>query len=139
MSLTFTSLDIPFRLSQRKLRRSWLLSILSDHGSLCGDLAIVFVSDNKILEMNRSFLSHDYFTDILTFGESVEGVVSGDLLISVDTVRSNATQWNSSFKDELDRVMAHGLLHLVGYDDTTPTLKTVMTSKEDYYLSTRSF
>ena len=76
---------------------------------------------------------------ILTFGESVEGVVSGDLLISVDTVRSNATQWNSSFKDELDRVMAHGLLHLVGYDDTTPTLKTVMTSKEDYYLSTRSF
>lgn len=139
MSLTFTSLDIPFRLPQRRLRRSWLLSILEDHGSLCGELAIVFVSDNKILEMNRSFLSHDYFTDILTFGERVDGIVSGDLLISIDTVRSNALQWNSSFKDELDRVMAHGLLHLVGYDDINPSLKTAMTLKEDYYLSTRTF
>lgn len=139
MSLQFTSLDIPFRLKNRRLRRSWLLSVLSDHGFQCGDISLVFVSDSTILEMNKTYLSHDYYTDILTFGEAVDGVVSADLVISIDTVRSNAVQWGSTFTDELDRVMAHGLLHLVGYDDTSDDTRTVMRAKEDFYLSTRTF
>lgn len=115
------------------------MSILTDHGFRCGDISLVFVSDETLLEMNKTYLSHDYYTDILTFGEAVGGVVSGDLVISIDTVRSNAVQWGCTFADELDRVMAHGLLHLVGYDDLSDDTRTVMRAKEDFYLSTRSF
>lgn len=139
MPLQFTSLDIPFRLKNRRLRRNWLLTVLSDHGYSCGDISLVFVSDATLLEMNRTYLSHDYYTDILTFGESEEGVVSADLVISIDTVRSNSVSFNSTFADELDRVMVHGLLHLVGYDDTSDATQSVMRAREEHYLSTRSF
>lgn len=139
MPLQFTSLDIPFRLKNKRLRRTWLLTVLSDQGYSCGDISIVFVSDATILEMNRTYLSHDYYTDILTFGEADDRVVSADLVISIDTVRTNAFNWNSTFADELDRVMVHGLLHLVGYDDTSDATQSVMRAREEHYLSTRSF
>ena len=140
MPVYFLTEDVSFNLTARQKRKTWLKKILEDNGFKCGRISVVFVSDNKILEMNRAYLNHDYFTDIITFGEdNGAGLISGDLIISIDTVRTNAVQWNTLFKNELDRVMAHGVLHLAGYDDKNPEAKKKMTAQEDYYLLLRDF
>ena len=98
---------------------------------------IIFCSDPYILDINQRYLQHDYFTDIITFDYCEGKVLSGDLFISIDTVRENAAEYGASFEEELNRVMVHGLLHLIGYDDHTPAEQQEMRSKEDYYLSIR--
>ena len=102
-----------------------------------GDISIIFCSDPYILDINQRYLQHDYFTDIITFDYCEGKVLSGDLFISIDTVRENATEYGASFEEELNRVMVHGLLHLIGYDDHTPAEQQEMRGKEDYYLSIR--
>ena len=102
-----------------------------------GDISIIFCSDPYILDINQRYLQHDYFTDIITFDYCEGKVLSGDLFISIDTVRENAAEYGASFEEELNRVMVHGLLHLIGYDDHTPEEQKEMRSKEDYYLSIR--
>ena len=102
-----------------------------------GDLSIIFCSDNYILDVNMRYLQHDYFTDIITFDYCEENVLSGDLFISIDSVRENAVLYGAEFEDELNRVMVHGLLHLIGYDDHTEEEQKTMREKEDYYLSLR--
>ena len=102
-----------------------------------GDISIIFCSDPYILDINQRYLQHDYFTDIITFDYCEGKVLSGDLFISIDTVRENAAEYGASFEEELNRVMVHGLLHLIGYDDHTPAEQQEMRSKEDYYLSIR--
>lgn len=104
-----------------------------------GDITVIFCSDEYLLEMNKEYLNHDYYTDIITF-DYVEGnVISGDLFISVDRVRDNAVQFDSTLLKELYRVVFHGTLHLVGYKDKTEDEKVVMRSKEDFYLSEVDF
>lgn len=104
-----------------------------------GDITVIFCSDEYLLEMNKEYLNHDYYTDIITF-DYVEGnVISGDLFISVDRVRDNALQFDSTLLKELYRVVFHGTLHLVGYKDKTEDEKVVMRSKEDFYLSEVDF
>lgn len=104
-----------------------------------GDITVIFCSDEYLLEMNKEYLNHDYYTDIITF-DYVEGnVISGDLFISVDRVRDNAVQFDSTLLKELYRVVFHGTLHLVGYKDKTEDEKVVMRSKEDSYLSEVDF
>lgn len=103
-----------------------------------GDISIIFCSDPYILDINMRYLQHDYFTDIITFDYCEGNTLSGDLFISIDSVRENALTYGSEFSDELNRVMVHGLLHLIGYDDHTPEDQVVMRQKEDYYLSLRS-
>ena len=102
-----------------------------------GDISIIFCSDNYILDVNQQYLQHDYFTDIITFDYCEGDKLSGDLFISVDTVRENAVEYGTEFKDELNRVIVHGILHLIGYDDHTEEDIKEMRSKENYYLSLR--
>lgn len=103
-----------------------------------GNISIIFCSDNYILDINLKYLSRDCFTDIIAFDYTEKDVISGDLFISIDSVRDNALYYGTEFSDELNRVMVHGILHLIGYDDHTPEDIAVMRSKEDYYLALRN-
>ena len=103
-----------------------------------GDINIIFCSDNYILDINIKYLQHDYFTDIITFDYCEGKKLSGDLFISIDSVRENSEHYGTEFADELNRVMVHGVLHLIGYDDHTEEDIKVMRSKEDYYLNLRA-
>ncbi len=100
-----------------------------------GDINIVFCTDNYLLKINNSFLDHDYYTDIVTFDYTLGNRISGELYISVDRVKENAVIFQQPFKVELVRVILHGVLHLLGYCDTTSDEELIMRNKEDYYLS----
>ena len=127
--------DIRFELKGKALNNRWLKMVAESEIKKLGPLSIIFCSDNYILDINIKYLQHDYFTDIITFDYCEGDRVSGDLFISIDSVRENALHYGVRFEDELDRVMVHGLLHLIGYDDHTPEETAVMRQKEDYYIS----
>ena len=110
---------------------SWLEEIATSHDRLIGNLNYLFCDDEEILRVNREFLKHDYFTDIITFDYSRKRRVSGDIFISLDTVKSNAEELKVSFPDELLRVIAHGLLHLCGIDDKAPGEREIMERHEN--------
>ena len=110
---------------------SWLEEIAASHDRLIGNLNYLFCDDEEILRVNREFLKHDYFTDIITFDYSRKRRVSGDIFISLDTVKSNAEELKVSFPDELLRVIAHGLLHLCGIDDKAPGEREIMERHEN--------
>lgn len=137
--ITFHFQDTPFRLRQRHAVRAWLLAIAQEHGQTLRELNYLFCSDNHMLEVNGRHLNHHYCTDILTFPMPSANGVSGDILISIDRVRDNARHHEQRPTDELHRVMAHGLLHLLGLDDTTPELQRAMRNAEDHCLSSRHF
>lgn len=130
--------DIRFEFKGRRLNNQWLKMVAESEIRRLGDISIIFCSDPYILDINMRYLQHDYFTDIITFDYCEGNTLSGDLFISIDSVRENALTYGSEFSDELNRVMVHGLLHLIGYDDHTPEDQVVMRQKEDYYLSLRS-
>ena len=127
--------DIRFELKGKTLNNRWLKMVAESEVKKLGPLSIIFCSDNYILDINIKYLQHDYFTDIITFDYCEGDLVSGDLFISIDSVRENALHYNVKFEDELDRVMVHGLLHLIGYDDHTPEETALMRQKEDDYIS----
>ncbi|MCQ2181154.1 MAG: rRNA maturation RNase YbeY [Bacteroidales bacterium] len=102
------------------------------------DINVIFCSDNYILDVNMKYLQHDYFTDIITFDYCEGDRLSGDLFISIDSVRENSQFYGTSFADELNRVIVHGVLHLIGYDDHSEADIATMRAKEDYYLSLRA-
>lgn len=101
------------------------------YGKKVGDVAYIFVSDDKILEVNRQYLQHDYYTDIITFDDSEGDVISGDLFISLDTVRSNSEQQGTAYEEELHRVIIHGILHLCGLNDKGPGEREIMEAAEN--------
>lgn len=136
--IRYFSEDTSFVLKNRLLNNRWLKFVASSEVRRIGDVNIIFCSDNYLLDVNVKYLHHDYFTDIITFDYCEGDVLSGDLFISVDSVRENAVFFGVEFPDELNRVMVHGILHLVGYDDHTQDEQKVMRSKEDYYLLLRS-
>ena len=136
--ISFFSEDIKFSLSNQKEVKSWLIFLVKNEGEHLSDLNIVFVSDERLLEMNREFLGHDYYTDILTFPGDTPGV-SGELYISIDRVRENAAERSVDFQDEVHRVMAHGVLHLLGYNDKNDEEIKTMREREVFYLNLRSF
>ncbi|MBP5983126.1 MAG: rRNA maturation RNase YbeY [Fluviicola sp.] len=117
--------------------QSWFLSVIQKFNKVQGDITIVFCSDAYILEMNRSHLNHDYYTDIITFDYCEGDLVSGDLFISLDTVLSNSIELETSFIDEIHRVCVHGLLHLLGFKDKTEDDEREMRRQEDIMLSIR--
>ena len=133
--ISYINQDISFSLKSKRFNNTWLKAVARAEGKTLGDISIVFCSDSYILDTNRTYLGHDYYTDIITFDYCEGNIVSGDLVISIDTVRADALEYGSGFDSELDRVMVHGLLHLIGYDDHTPEDIAVMRSKEDNYLS----
>lgn len=130
--------DISFNFKQRLLNNRWLKLVAGSEMRRIGNVNIIFCSDNYILDVNMKYLQHDYFTDIITFDYCEGDVLSGDLFISIDSVRENSIFYGVSFEDELNRVIVHGLLHLIGYDDHSDEQIKEMRFKEDYYLSLRS-
>ena len=129
--------DTDFIFKGKNLNNRWLRMVAGREIRRIGDVSIIFCSDNYILDVNMRYLQHDYFTDIITFDYCEGDKLSGDLFISVDSVRENALFYGTEFSDELNRVMVHGLLHLIGYDDHTEEEQKIMREKEDYYLSLR--
>lgn len=121
-------------LNQTKIQR-WIRAVAADYGFSVGDIHYIFCSDEKELEVNRTFLQHDYYTDVITFDYSTEDVINGDIFISLDTVRSNAEEVGADFKEELMRIVIHGVLHLTGQADKTPETKAEMTRKENFALA----
>jgi rRNA maturation RNase YbeY len=112
----------------------WLEETVIEEGFVVGDIALVFCSDDYLLDMNKQYLNHDYYTDIITFDYTENEVVSGDLFISIDRIIDNSNVLNTDYDQELRRVCVHGVLHLCGYKDKTEEEVVLMRSKEDYYL-----
>lgn len=129
--------DVKFAFKDKLATKNWLKFVAGSEVRTLGDISIIFCSDNYILDVNMRFLNHDYFTDIITFDYCEGRKLSGDLFISIDSVRENAAEYGTEFKDELNRVIVHGLLHLIGYDDLTEEDRKVMRQKEDYYINLR--
>lgn len=129
--------DIKFVLKQKLLNNRWLKTVAGSEMRRIGDINIIFCSDNYILDVNMKYLEHDYFTDIITFDYCEKDILSGDLFISIDSVRENASFYGTDFEDELNRVMVHGILHLIGYDDHTESDIAQMRAKENYNLQLR--
>lgn len=127
-----------FQFKQRRLNNAWLKLVAESEVKKLGQINIIFCSDNYILEINQKFLQHDYFTDIITFDYCEGNVLSGDLFISVDSVKENSVFYKTEFEEELNRVIVHGLLHLIGYDDHCDEDIKVMREKENYYLEIRT-
>ncbi len=130
--------DTDFKFVKRRLNNLWLNMVAESEVKKLGNINIIFCSDNYILDVNMKYLQHDYFTDIITFDYCEKNILSGDLFISVDSVRENSIFFKTEFSDELNRVIVHGLLHLIGYDDHTPEEQKVMREKENYYLELRN-
>ena len=122
--------DIP----KRKIN-AWIKTVAQRCGKTVGEIAYIFCSDEKILEINREYLQHNYFTDIITFDYSEKNKISGDIFISLDTVKSNAEKYAQTFEKELYRVIIHGVLHLCGQKDKSAADKIAMTEHENIALS----
>jgi rRNA maturation RNase YbeY len=129
--------DIDFNLSSKREIKSWLKMVAGAEGKRIGAIAVIFCPDDYLLRLNRRYLQHDYYTDIITFDYTEGLVLGGDLFISIDTVRANAKRYGPSFDDELHRVILHGLLHLCGYGDATPAQQEIMREMENKYLAVR--
>ena len=134
MRVTFHYSDIAFRVKQATLHKEWLLALIRSEGRKCGKIDYVFVSDRELLQMNQQFLSHDTYTDIITFDYTEGNVLNAEIYISLDRVKENSEKMKISFAEECRRVMAHGVLHLCGYKDKKYEHAKVMRSKEDHYL-----
>ena len=135
-SISFFSEDTPFELPHPQATKEWIGNIIASEGKSLKHLNFIFCTDAHLLRINQEYLQHDYYTDIITFDASdQEDVIEGDIFISIDRVQDNALSLGNSFLHELNRVIAHGVLHLIGYDDRTGSLKQTMRFKEDSYLS----
>ena len=111
--------------------REWVRTVARSYGKKVGDISYIFCSDEKILAVNREFLQHDYYTDIITFDYTSGSKIAGDLFISLDTVRTNAEQFAASYEEELHRTIIHGILHLCGINDKGPGEREIMEAAEN--------
>ena len=116
---------------------AWIKAVAKSYGRRVGEVGYMFVNDDKILEVNREYLGHDYYTDVITFDYDEDDVVSGDVVISLDTVASNAHLFNKTYEEELYRVIIHGILHLCGINDKGPGEREQMEAAENKALALR--
>jgi rRNA maturation RNase YbeY len=130
---TTQNIEMP-TLDQSSIRR-WIKTIAAHYGFAVGTIHYIFCSDQRELEINREFLGHDYYTDVITFDYSTPTTINGDIFISLETIQSNAEMIGVSFDNELMRIIIHGILHLTGQMDKTPETKAEMTAKENHALS----
>ena len=119
----------------RRATNAWIRAVAAHYGKKVGDVAYIFCDDAKILEVNRQYLQHDYYTDIITFDYCEGDTLHGDIFVSLDTVRSNAAEFGTTFDNELHRILIHGILHLCGQADKTPEARAEMTRKENHALT----
>lgn len=132
--IDFNFEDIEFELPDNSLLRSWIEYTIHNENKELGNVSYIFCSDEYLWNMNKQYLNHDYYTDIITFDYVKGGVISGDLFISYDRISDNAEKFGVLRETELLRVMIHGVLHLIGYDDVTDELEEEIHKKEDFYI-----
>ncbi len=136
-NISFFNEGIDFKLNQKLLLKDWIYTVITNENKIKGSINFIFCNDSYLSKINKQFLNHDTYTDIITFDYTTDykGKISGDIFISIDRVAENAEKLNISFTNELHRVMIHGVLHLLGYKDKTKSQKTLMRQKEDNCLS----
>ena len=130
-NIFFHTVDISFALTRENETSNWLVKLVEAHKKKVGELNYIFCSDDYLLKMNQEHLKHDYFTDIITFDYCEKDLISGDLFISIDRTNENAKTFGKTQMDELNRVIAHGLLHLLGFKDKTTEDIAEMRSMEE--------
>lgn len=133
--ISFSTAEIEFNLKNKLRVKAWVKTIFESEKKEASDITYIFCNDDYLGSMNEKYLKHDTLTDIITFDYSENGIISGDIFISIERVKENAASFSTGFDAELGRVMAHGVLHLAGYKDKSSADKKVMTKKEDFYLS----
>ena len=133
--ITYNSDGVRMPKIRRRDTSAWIKAVAATYGRKVGDVGYMFVSDEKILEVNREYLGHDYYTDVITFDYDEDDIVSGDVVISLDTVRSNAELFGKDYDDELHRVIIHGILHLCGINDKGPGEREIMEAAENNALA----
>ena len=131
MAIRFHNEDIPFDLKEKNRHKRWLLRCIGRHGKAAGSLNFIFTSNALILAMNRDYLNHNDYTDVITFDYSEEEMLSGDIFISVEQVKINAKEYRVSIEEELRRIMIHGVLHLAGFKDSTTVQQEAMREMEN--------
>jgi rRNA maturation RNase YbeY len=131
MAIQFFAEGVEMPTLQKTLLRNWIKAVAERHERKVGEVSYIFCNDDKILEVNRQYLQHDYYTDIITFDYTEGSRIGGDLFISLDTVRTNAEQFEQAYETELHRVIIHGILHLCGIDDKAPGAREVMEAHEN--------
>lgn len=134
-SINFFQEDVKYPLKEKRILKKWLNAVIAAEQYALQELNFVLCSDEYLLQMNQQYLNHDTYTDVITFDNSdTEGLIVGDIFISIDRVKENALLVQVDTSEELQRVMVHGTLHLLGFKDKTKAAKALMTSKEDQYL-----
>lgn len=131
MAIIYQGEDVKVPSIKRRNVTRWIKDVADSYNLKVGDISYIFCSDEKILEINNQYLQHDYYTDIISFDYSEDDVISGDLFISLDTVKSNAKQFKTDYLDELHRIIIHGVLHLCGINDKGPGEREHMTECEN--------
>jgi rRNA maturation RNase YbeY len=134
VAISFHVEQVDFNLVDRRILKLWVKQVAEAEGKSVGDIAYIFCSDEYLLSLNKSYLEHDYYTDVITFDYTSGDFIAGDIFISVDRVRANAVEYEVSFRSELYRVMIHGILHLCSYQDLAEADGKIMRDKEDFYL-----
>ncbi|MBO4822028.1 MAG: rRNA maturation RNase YbeY [Prevotella sp.] len=135
--ITYNNDGVKMPSIKKRPTTAWVKAVAASYGKKVGEIGYMFVDDEKILEVNREYLGHDYYTDIITFDYSEGDTISGDIVISLDTVASNAQEQGTSYEDELYRVIIHGILHLCGINDKGPGEREVMERAENKALGMR--
>ena len=133
--ITYNTDGVKMPSIKKRENTAWVKAVAASYGKRVGEIAYIFVDDEKILEVNRQYLGHDYYTDIITFDYCEGDRISGDLFISLDTVRSNAEQFEQPYDRELHRVIIHGILHLCGINDKGPGEREIMEAAENKALA----
>lgn len=133
--ITYNAEGIRMPKIRKRDTSAWIKAVAASYGRKVGDIGYMFVNDEKILEVNREYLGHDYYTDIITFDYDEDDVINGDLVISLDTVRTNAEKFGKTYDEELHRVIIHGILHLCGINDKGPGEREIMEAAENKALA----
>ena len=136
--ITYNTDGVKMPSIKKRENTAWVKAVAASYGKRVGEIAYIFVDDEKILDVIRQYLGHDYYTDIITFDYCEGDVISGDLFISLDTVRTNAERVGATYEEELHRVIIHGILHLCGINDKGPGEREIMEAAEDKALALRS-
>lgn len=129
--ITFSAEGIKMPKIKKREVTAWIKAVAASYGRKVGEIGYLFVDDEKILEVNNEYLGHNYYTDIITFDYDEGDVINGDMVISLDTVRTNAEQFGKEYDEELYRVIIHGILHLCGIDDKGPGEREIMEAAEN--------
>lgn len=137
MAIYYYAEEVKLPALKKRDTSAWIKRVAAKYGKKTGDIAYIFCSDEKILEVNREYLQHDYYTDIITFDYSEGEVISGDLFISLDTVKTNAEKFGTPYEEELYRTIIHGILHLCGINDKGPGEREIMEKNENEALAMR--